>query len=84
MVLNAMLMRDRSWDEKRVGEWLQSINCGQYEKLFKGQFEIAMLRADSYGFTFKIMASFAPLFPFGSITNIRRSQQRHRQQSHRM
>ncbi|KAI9805128.1 MAG: hypothetical protein M1825_000962 [Sarcosagium campestre] len=28
----------RSWDEKRVGEWLRSINCGQYESLFKGQY----------------------------------------------
>ena len=26
----------RSWDEKRVGEWLRSITCGQYEQLFKG------------------------------------------------
>ncbi|KAI9836738.1 MAG: ATP binding [Sclerophora amabilis] len=25
----------RSWDEKRVGEWLRSINCGQYEQLFR-------------------------------------------------
>ncbi|KAI9831362.1 MAG: ATP binding [Thelocarpon superellum] len=25
----------RSWDEKRVAEWLHSINCGQYEQLFK-------------------------------------------------
>ncbi|KAL9636700.1 MAG: hypothetical protein Q9164_002661 [Protoblastenia rupestris] len=25
----------RSWDEKRVGEWLRDINCGQYEPLFK-------------------------------------------------
>ncbi|KAI9807324.1 MAG: ATP binding [Piccolia ochrophora] len=25
----------RSWDEKRVGEWLKVINCGQYESLFK-------------------------------------------------
>ena len=26
----------RSWDEKKVGEWLRSINCAQYEQLFKG------------------------------------------------
>ena len=25
----------RNWDEKRVGEWLRSINCHQYEALFK-------------------------------------------------
>ncbi|EGE03958.1 ste/ste11/ste11-unclassified protein kinase [Trichophyton equinum CBS 127.97] len=25
----------RSWDEKKVGEWLHSIRCGQYEPLFK-------------------------------------------------
>ncbi|KAI9784971.1 MAG: ATP binding [Geoglossum umbratile] len=25
----------RSWDEKQVGEWLKSINCGQYEQLFR-------------------------------------------------
>lgn len=25
----------RSWDEKRVGEWLREINCPQYEQLFK-------------------------------------------------
>ncbi|KAI9829637.1 MAG: ATP binding [Phylliscum demangeonii] len=25
----------RLWDEKRVGEWLRSINCGQYEQLFR-------------------------------------------------
>ncbi|EHY56584.1 ATP binding [Exophiala dermatitidis] len=25
----------RAWDEKRVGEWLHSIRCGQYESLFK-------------------------------------------------
>ena len=28
----------RSWDEKRVGEWLRTINCAQYEQLFKGKF----------------------------------------------
>ncbi|KAI9819657.1 MAG: ATP binding [Phylliscum demangeonii] len=27
--------RIRLWDEKRVGEWLRSINCGQYEQLFR-------------------------------------------------
>ena len=27
----------RSWDEKRVGEWLRGINCGQYEQIFKGK-----------------------------------------------
>ncbi|KAK5077252.1 ATP binding [Lithohypha guttulata] len=25
----------RAWDEKRVGEWLHSIRCGQYERLFE-------------------------------------------------
>ncbi|KAF3482415.1 MAP kinase kinase kinase Ste11/SteC [Arthroderma uncinatum] len=25
----------RSWDEKKVGEWLHSIRCGQYEPVFK-------------------------------------------------
>ncbi|KIV85704.1 hypothetical protein PV11_01365 [Exophiala sideris] len=25
----------RVWDEKKVGEWLHSIRCGQYESLFK-------------------------------------------------
>lgn len=25
----------RSWDERRVGEWLKSIKCGQYETLFR-------------------------------------------------
>ncbi|KIW71672.1 hypothetical protein PV04_03811 [Phialophora macrospora] len=25
----------RAWDEKKVGEWLHSIRCGQYEALFK-------------------------------------------------
>ncbi|KAJ9244346.1 hypothetical protein DTO169E5_1951 [Paecilomyces variotii] len=25
----------RSWDEKKVVEWLHSINCGQYESIFK-------------------------------------------------
>ena len=25
----------RGWDEKRVGEWLHSIRCGQYEVLFR-------------------------------------------------
>lgn len=25
----------RAWDEKRVGEWLHSIRCGQYEPLFR-------------------------------------------------
>lgn len=25
----------RSWDEKRVGDWLHTIRCGQYEQLFK-------------------------------------------------
>lgn len=27
----------RNWDEKRVGEWLRSINCAQYEQLFRGE-----------------------------------------------
>lgn len=26
----------RSWDEKQVTSWLHTINCGQYESLFKG------------------------------------------------
>lgn len=26
----------RNWDEHRVGEWLLSINCGQYVDIFKG------------------------------------------------
>src|SRR5436190_6054096 len=26
----------RSWDEKKVIDWLHSIRCGQYEPLFKG------------------------------------------------
>lgn len=26
----------RSWDEKQVISWLHTINCGQYEPLFKG------------------------------------------------
>lgn len=26
----------RSWDEKQVISWLHTINCGQYESLFKG------------------------------------------------
>lgn len=25
----------RAWDEKKVGEWLHTIRCGQYESLFK-------------------------------------------------
>ncbi|MCJ1476933.1 ATP binding [Lambiella insularis] len=25
----------RSWDERRVGDWLRSIKCGQYEQVFK-------------------------------------------------
>lgn len=25
----------RAWDEKKVGEWLHSIRCGQYEKTFR-------------------------------------------------
>ena len=29
----------RSWDEKSVGEWLRSINCAQYEQLFRGEGE---------------------------------------------
>ncbi|KAH0559515.1 hypothetical protein GP486_003972 [Trichoglossum hirsutum] len=31
----------RSWDEKQVGEWLRSINCAQYEALFKGDYSTA-------------------------------------------
>ena len=27
----------RSWDEKRVADWLKSINCGQYTDAFKGE-----------------------------------------------
>lgn len=26
----------RSWDEKKVCEWLRGINCAQYEQLFRG------------------------------------------------
>lgn len=26
----------KSWDERKVGEWLRSIGCSQYEQLFKG------------------------------------------------
>ena len=26
----------RGWDERKVGDWLRAINCGQYEQLFKG------------------------------------------------
>ena len=26
-----------SWDERRVGEWLRSISCGQYADAFKGE-----------------------------------------------
>ena len=29
---------DRNWDEDRVGEWLQSINCSQYVDLFKREY----------------------------------------------
>jgi mitogen-activated protein kinase kinase kinase len=25
----------KNWDEERVSEWLRSVNCGQYEKLFR-------------------------------------------------
>lgn len=25
----------KAWDEKKVGEWLQSIKCGQYEAIFR-------------------------------------------------
>lgn len=31
----------RSWDEKRVGEWLRSISCAQYEQLFKGMLSLS-------------------------------------------
>ena len=35
--INVILMIvDRSWDEKQVISWLHTINCGQYESLFKG------------------------------------------------
>lgn len=27
----------RSWDEKKVAEWLHTIRCGQYESIFKGK-----------------------------------------------
>ena len=27
----------RNWDERRVGEWLRSISCGQYADAFKGE-----------------------------------------------
>ena len=29
-----------SWDERRVGEWLRSINCGQYADVFKGRMRL--------------------------------------------
>lgn len=25
----------KRWDEDQVGDWLRSVNCGDYEKLFK-------------------------------------------------
>ena len=25
----------KNWDEERVSDWLRSVNCGDYEKLFK-------------------------------------------------
>lgn len=28
----------RSWDEKKVAEWLHTIRCGQYENIFKGTY----------------------------------------------
>lgn len=33
----------RSWDEKRVGDWLRSINCAQYEHVFKGKSPVATI-----------------------------------------
>lgn len=27
----------RNWDEQRVGDWLVSINCGQYVEIFKSK-----------------------------------------------
>lgn len=32
---NLMLGEIRSWDEKRVSEWLRSINCGKYSHIFE-------------------------------------------------
>lgn len=34
--------RFRSWDEKRVVDWLKSINCGQYSDTFKGMLASAL------------------------------------------
>jgi len=27
----------RNWDERRVGEWLRSINCHKYHNVFMGK-----------------------------------------------
>ena len=29
----------KSWDEKKVGDWLRAIGCSQYEQIFKGTSE---------------------------------------------
>ena len=34
-----------NWDEKRVGEWLRSINCAQYEQLFRCKLALCSTRA---------------------------------------
>ena len=34
--LKVKLTRRRRWDERRVGEWLRSINAGQYVDNFRG------------------------------------------------
>jgi hypothetical protein len=31
------LTRSSAWDEIRVGEWLRSIGCVQYEQMFLGK-----------------------------------------------
>lgn len=35
-----MLTLSRNWDEKKVISWLHTINCGQYEALFKGTYTL--------------------------------------------
>ena len=45
----------KSWDEKKVGDWLRAINCSQYEQLFKGEapnhFDLHMIAAVDRGLT---------------------------------
>ena len=33
-----LCLKFSSWDERRVADWLHTINCAQYEQLFKGQY----------------------------------------------